>query len=181
MTVQIIESARRILAGSGYTTRSSSAKDQILFEDATIFGFIQEMPKVADLLIHWQKVQDLFVRDNTLRLSRIPSKALNLYAVFLTAGSCTVAQQQELFEVEEDFRSARKIARAGVGSKLAIEAALSPILPLHQVGSLLPFNLKERLQEDRSVPGWLEASLASDESAADIVKELLARHEDLAD
>jgi hypothetical protein len=149
--MQIIETARGILESGGYeTATSNSLQDGFLFEDANVYGFLAALTADA-ILGSWEERQDAFVRQQSAMLSRVPSKAWNVYAVFLTSDNCTRQLRQSFASIEEDFRSARKIARCGIRTRDALQRALAPLLPLQYAQPIAEANTRDRLSNDPAI------------------------------
>jgi len=171
--MQLIDTARGILESAGYeTTASQAASDGFVFEDANIYGFLAVLtgPQVVS---EWEERQDAFVRQQAAVLSRVPSKAWNVYAVFLTSDSCTREMKHDFAIIEEDFRSARKIARCGVRTREALQRALAPLLPLQYAQPIAPVDIGDRLTSDPAIPDDLRDMVERGVAPAQIATRLL--------
>jgi hypothetical protein len=149
--MEIIDTARGILESAGYETGMSiSVADGFVFEDANVYGFLATLP--ADAILNgWEERQDSFVRQQAAVLSRVPSKAWNVYAVFLTSDNCTAQLKQAFASIEEDFRSARKIVRCGVRTRDALQRALAPLLPLQYAQPIAAVDIRSRVTNDPAI------------------------------
>ncbi len=172
--MQLLESARGALEAAGYLTSSSTGQDrQFTFEDANVFGFVRAFAAVGELIETWERTQDSFTRQSITELTRVPAKALNVYAVFLTPDQPTRAQRTSLVQIEEDFRSARKIARAGTVTREDLEAALTPLLPLRRVSPLVLEDVVSRLKADSAITPKVLGLLLERAEPARVCHELL--------
>jgi hypothetical protein len=175
MTMQILETARGVLEAAGYDTSVSSAIDGgFVFEDANVYGFCTAQD-ASVILSRWESVQNSFVRQQSGVLSRVPTKAWNVYGVYLSADEVSPEMRQELNLIEEDFRSIRKIARCGITTRDAVEAALAPLLPLRYAGTLSPVDTRHRIQQDVSMPSHLLDMVEAGVPAAEAAAQLLDR------
>lgn len=142
----LVHECRAALTSAGYRTFVPMPHaDSLYFEDDSVLGVLYELRSVDDVLNQWETLQDAFLRDNAIKLGTAPTKAWNSYAVFLTSDSHTQDVASKLFAIEEDFRGARKIARAGVKSRQDVDLALAPLLPLRRLLSLTSEDLRGRL------------------------------------
>ncbi len=144
----IILDARAILESSGYRTVAPTVANNLLyFEDESVIGVCHAVETVQDLMRDWQMLQDRFIRENTQRLLLDSLKAWNCYSVYLASEPCAPAHLTKLYAIEEDFRSTRKIVRAGVVGRADVEAGLAPLLPLRRILSLASDDVNGRLAE----------------------------------
>jgi hypothetical protein len=108
--------------------------DEVRFEDASILGFVRDFASVPLLLEGWHDAQDQFLRSSAAELRRDRRKAWNAYSFFLTAAQASEDEARALIAIEEDFRSTRKVVRAGVSTDADVDGALSVLLPIrHRV------------------------------------------------
>jgi len=163
----ILLDARGALEAGGYRTLIPQPDATLLlFEDATVLGVLHVLETVQHIFSGWQGLQDLFLREHGPRLVADPFKAWNCYTVLITPEFADKSQSSALFGIEEDFRATRKIVRAGVSTRLEIEAALSPLLPLKRVLALQIEDVKKRLGDRLGGPGSpLYALLSATEPA----------------
>jgi hypothetical protein len=132
--MSLLHDVEAVLITAGYETRlASEPKGSVYFEDDSIFGFCVTYPSVADLLANWLGNQERFLVTNAPSLRRANQKAWNCYAVHLTQPRPADEEVRQLFDIEEDFRSTRKIARAGIASASDLMRALYPLLPIQNV------------------------------------------------
>lgn len=165
---------RAVLEEMGYQTSMSAIDTRsILFEDDVVLGVLFILESPAAILEEWERCQDAFLRENSRRLSIDPYKAWNSYTVLLTDKPADRSTTAALFAIEEDFRGTRKIVRAGVSTRSAIESALSPIAPLRRLLSIAPDDIKDRLSGRLADIATPLESLLSEPSAATIARALL--------
>lgn len=128
--MKLLDRVRSILEQGGYSsTTVGLPAGQVAFEDENVYGFVVGLSTTQEIVTGWEELQDGFVKRHSASLNAVPAKAWNLYAVFLTEDDCTEEQARALVAVEEDFRGARKIAKAKVRSH-NLEHALAPLLPV---------------------------------------------------
>src|ERR1700677_1480735 len=113
--MSLIQHIERSLVDAGYRVQLSSGDPgTIYFEDSSLFGFATVYDSPDSLLQTWKRNQDEFLRTHAPFLRTAARKAWNCYTVHFTDGHATDAQRQALFDIEEDFTSTRKIARAAL-------------------------------------------------------------------
>lgn len=78
-------------------------------------------------------------KERSFLASRGP-KGWNCYTVYLTEAHPTDLETQALFDIEENFASTRKIARANVSTEADVQRALYPLIPIQ---NLLKMQLSE--------------------------------------
>lgn len=165
---------RAVLEEMGYQTFAESPDaESALFEDSVLLGVLVVLESPSAILEQWEPYQDRFLRDNARRLSIDPYKAWNSYTILLTEAPADKVTTAALFAIEEDFRGTRKIVRAGVSTRAAIEAALSPIAPLQRLLSITPDDIKDRLSGRLGDIAHPLRSLLTDTPATDIASALL--------
>lgn len=175
MTTRILETARSILEGAEYSTTIVGATGtQFIFEDTNVYGFVT-VAEPLTISQTWEALQDTFLRKQASVLSKVPEKAWNLYAVFLSGDPCPDDLTHIVDSIEEDFRGTRKIARCGLDSRDSIEVALAPLLPLKHARPLAIMDLQDRLTTDPGVDHHLKTLLESGMDTKQIVAELLER------
>ena len=123
-----------VLQNAGYRVLSSASNPAILyFEDHSLVGLVAAYPTTDDLLSNWRKTQDTFLQGHAMVLRAAAQKAWNCYTVHLTQEGARPDQLQHLFNIEEDFTSTRKIARAGITTQTDVSRALYPLLPVQNL------------------------------------------------
>jgi len=128
----LISSADAVLSSAGFSTRpiDTVGASGLVFEDATVLGFLYAYPTVQALLDQWQIDTKQIVDREQLALRRAGTKAWNAYVVLLSAAEIAGTQAAALSAIEEDLTGTRKIVRAGIIDAIDLHAALLPLLPL---------------------------------------------------
>lgn len=165
--MDLISWSLRVLEDAGYSIRSE--RNKLLFEDETIYGFISAHENVDDIIHSWESIQDGFLKEHAPAIRRSNLKAWNAYSVFLTSSEVDYAQQGFISNIEEDFRSTRKIVRAGVTSLNAVRRALFSLLPIQHPVQLSSEDMKERIFNRMTLSLSVKAALLSNSSLNDIL------------
>lgn len=172
--MSLLHDVEAVLITAGYETRlAPEPKESVYFEDDSIFGFCVTYPSVADLLANWIGNQERFLVTNAPSLRRANQKAWNCYAVHLTQARQDDEELRQLLEIEEDFRSTRKIARASVASAGDLTRALYPLLPIQNVVRIRGGNSNQDLAERLHWPAGAVRALLGRGSASDTLDLLL--------
>lgn len=103
------------------------------FEDLSVMGRVFIVDRPETIVTMWKEYQDAFLAENAARFQRDPTKAWNLYTLFLSAGPHSDGSDRALLAIEEDFRGTRKIAKGALTHREAIDAAIGPLLPLKHI------------------------------------------------
>jgi len=109
---------------------SATALDQFRFEDESLMGLVWVVGSPLEIIENWKARQALFLRDSAVQLRKAEDKSWNIYVVLLAEAAPSPAEKVRLAEIEEDFRSARKIAQADLRTRLDLQRALYPLLPI---------------------------------------------------
>lgn len=125
--MRILDEADRLLVGDGYETRRDG-ESTLIFEDATVLGYLIEFADAGELIRDWRGKEQAFLGTNSAALRRDPTKAWNVYSIFLTSEATSEEIKAHLSNVEEDLAATRKIARAGMQSRADVRRALAPLL-----------------------------------------------------
>jgi hypothetical protein len=145
--MSILLDARALLESFDYRTSNlGNSAESCLFEDSSVMGCITEHPTVVDLLSNWQKVQNDFLTAHAGRLRMSTTKSWNVYSIHLTHEEASPDLRSKIFEIEEDFRGTRKIARTGVRTRDDIRRALLSLLPIQNHVILTRADARERLR-----------------------------------
>jgi hypothetical protein len=172
----LVAQARGVLERSGFATGMVGADSVTCdFEDVSIMGRLHVLDSAGLLLEEWERLQDQFLREHANQFSRDPTKAWNLYSVFLTARPADESERARLFAVEENFRGTRKIARAGIGRREDLERALAPILPLQNLLSIGTTDATRRLVERLAAVNPVLGAVVSDSPAESLAADLLGK------
>ncbi len=134
---RILEFCEQILTEGNISTEGNSSPIPLLmFEDATLLGFIIEYDSSAALLDNWNHHAEIVVAHYQMALRRSALKAWNCNFFFLAAGSADAREQAAFTAIEEDLVGTRKIARAGVNSLHEVREALLSLLPIQNAPSI---------------------------------------------
>jgi hypothetical protein len=146
--------ARAVLEEAKYDTfEQSTTEDVFYFEDNSVLGFVKNCESVDTILSSWESIQDSFLRRYALRLRSETNKSWNVYSIYLSKDECSEEQKRKVFEIEENFRSTRKLVRTGIKSRSDIRNALLPLLPIQNLLSLRTEDIEQRLRERLSPDG----------------------------
>lgn len=174
--MNVLEEARSYLEQAGYRTESARELDGVFyFEDPNLLGFVAVHETVNDLIDHWEKLQDKFLRQSASRLRSDPRKLWNVYSIHVTEVEAKLDSLQELERIEEDFRGTRKIAAASVKSKADVRQALLPLLPVQNQMSLTSRGDLDRVRERVAPSGGPLRDLAGSVGPREIANSLLER------
>lgn len=173
----VILDARSVLEIAGFRVALiPDTRPSLYFEDKSVLGVLFVTDTVGEILSDWRSLQDQFIRRNSSHLMLDPLKAWNLYSIFLTPDVASASELSKLSLVEEDFRSTRKIVRAGVIGMPDVETSLGALIPLRRILSLAPDDIKQRLGDRLGGPGApLHALLDTTEVGAIAAKLLEAQ------
>ncbi len=135
---ELIDDVRRTLSEANYLTAISNAggRDVLIFESATVLGFLLLYENPSGLLENWVADFREVVAAHQLGLRRAQAKSWNAYTVLLAAQPPSVAELVTLAAIEEDLTGTRKIARAGVTDADELRQALLPLLPIQSAPRL---------------------------------------------
>ena len=165
----VVESAK-LLQDSGFATEHilANGRDVLVFEDATVVGFLFQCDDVVSLLASWETHAMEIIRTYQFGLRRAAKKAWNVYMIFLVEEEAGSAQQAKLTAIEEDLSGTRKIARSGVQTSLDLREALLPLLPLQAAPRMEAVNILDEIRERATEvnPRVLEAFFSSSDEAA---------------
>ncbi|HWZ45663.1 MAG TPA: hypothetical protein VNW97_19465 [Candidatus Saccharimonadales bacterium] len=137
--MQIIEEAATILSRNRYLV-SEAGNASLRLEDDSLVGFLFVKENVTEIISGWNTTQTAVIRDHAAMLRVAPLKAWNLYLIFLTAAAPNPDEKRALGSIEEDFRSARKIAQGNILTTSGLIRALYPLLPIQNATFALEKN-----------------------------------------
>ncbi|MCG8405480.1 MAG: hypothetical protein MI923_09810 [Phycisphaerales bacterium] len=109
-------------------------------------GVLYELASLEKLFDHWKELQDSFLATHAQQFTTAPSKAWNIYSVYITSQVADIPARSELMAIEEDFQSTRKLARAAIITRRDLDSALLPLLPIRHVPSLTAEDADEELR-----------------------------------
>jgi len=172
--MDLLSDIRSVLEGAGYATFSPRPDSTFLyFEDISIMGYLQILPSVKEIINNWEGIQDGFLKTNASRFQRDAQKAWNLYTILLTSQVGENEEVANLLEIEEDFRSTRKIMRAGIVTRGDVLTVLSPILPLENIQPVGITDANELLRERLGKSDLILQNIVTDTTAKTIFQKLL--------
>lgn len=147
--IDILTQSAEVLAGAHFATSHTSIDDRaaLLFEDATVVGFLLAFEDPRDLVKYWAEATDRVVKHHQVGLRRAGRKAWNAYLILLAKREGGHAELAALSAIEEDLAGTRKIARAGVLSVADVEAALLPLLRLQSAPRLEAVDMVAEIRE----------------------------------
>jgi hypothetical protein len=123
----------------------------IMFENASVLGFVLFYPDAGALIERWRGSSERVLKAAQFALRRAEEKSWNTYLLLLAEGSGTYGQSITLGTIEEDLVGTRKIARAGIASVDDAHAALLPLLPIQNAPQLdavdMPTEIRLRTSE----------------------------------
>lgn len=132
--MSLLQQVDRCLRAAGYRIQpNADHPSTIYFEDYSLFGFCTVYESVGSLLDGWDHNQDDFLQKNAPFLRLAARKAWNCYTVHLTEARPTDIESQALFDIEENFASTRKIARANLETEIDVQRALYPLIPVQNL------------------------------------------------
>lgn len=173
--MSLLPDVETILTKAGYhTARTSAVPACLAFEDVSLFGFIVEYDSILALMDGWKKSEQVFLTLHAPSLRRAGEKAWNCYSVHFTSETASESEMRTLLAIEENFKSTRKIARAGLTSRKDLTHALSPLLPLQNV--ITPERQRSQPDFKGRFHEWPDAAteaLAGDASSDEILALLL--------
>jgi hypothetical protein len=176
--MNILEETRKILAAADYLLKDFLEHPNFLyFEDESLIGFVSIHESIESILVNWKKEQDFFLKSNARFLRTAPTKAWNVYSVFLTQDVGTGEARNSLFDIEEDFQGTRKIARSALISRADVVRALYPILPIQNLVNIMPEEPIERLRERIELPKKHLALLLGNKKAEEVAEFLIEEPE----
>jgi hypothetical protein len=147
--MDILSDATKLLQDAGFATQpfDNPAGPGVVFEDATILGFVTVYDSGDAMLSSWAKDAAGVITKHQLSLRRSGIKAWNTYMVFLTAD---VAEPAALAAIEEDLTGTRKIARGSIRDAMDLRDALLPLLPLQTAPQLEAVDLSSEIRQRSS-------------------------------
>jgi hypothetical protein len=129
--MDVYAECKRLLEVNNYEILpSTTALDQFRFEDESLMGMVWVVASPQEIIENWRAKQERFLKENAVQLRKAQDKSWNMYVVLLAEGTPRPDEKAKLAEIEEDFRSARKIAQADLKTRLDLQRALYPLLPI---------------------------------------------------
>ncbi len=139
---------RQLLVNEGYSIGELqvSGGRVVIFENATVFGFVLLYIDSASLLERWQSNCDQVLRGMQFRLRQAGEKAWNTYAVLLSDNHTSPDDGVKLQAIEENLVGTRKIARTGVKDSDVLRLALLPLLGIQNAPKLEPIDMADEIR-----------------------------------
>jgi hypothetical protein len=164
--IDILAASAEILTEAGFTTAPVSVNDRnaLVFEDATVVGFLFAYGNPRELIGVWDKDASRAISDHQFGLRRAGQKAWNVYVVLVAAEPSDYADAAALAAIEEDLTGTRKIARAGIGDSSDLRAALLPLLSIQAAPRLEAVDIATEIRQRatelplRAVDAFLSAA-----------------------
>lgn len=166
--MNLLFEAKTVLQAAGYRTEPLRPSDEkFYFEDESLLGFISVHSHIKSVFDNWENQQDNFLREYAPQLRIEPDKAWNIYSVYLTQDQCPDEMRHKIYDIEEDFRSTRKIIGFNIQSRPGLERALLPLLPIQNSIMLRLEDITSRLREKTAIP-----EIFGNEKADELVRRL---------
>jgi len=142
----VLGDATTLLRRAGYSSEPSvlGGLEALVFEDASLLGFVVYLEDVAGMMHSHRELSEAFLMVHAARLRLDPLKAWNIYSVFLTGQQASPEDALELRRLEGDLTGTRKIIRAGVRSLEQLRFAMGPLLPIRNLS--LPDSAISRIE-----------------------------------
>lgn len=145
--IDILAECPRLLAEAGIGSMPvSSGRPALVFEGATVLGFVLVYPDPQALIAGWKFDGDALVSAYQFGLRRAQTKAWNTYLILLAARSPTYGERVALSAIEEDLSGTRKIAQGGVVDVDILRQALLPLLPIQSAPRLSAVDMKDEIR-----------------------------------
>ena len=165
--MDIIVEVKSILENEGYSLYQES-ENKLVFEDENLCGFVSLHKTIKEIFENWQIIQDEFVKNKTQRLRQDFTKAFNIYSVFLTQERSLSGSKTHIKDIQEDFRSSRKIIGYELNTSEDIRRALFPLLSIQKKSVLDVSNYLQRIKSNLNYP-----DIISDKSIDDIYNKII--------
>lgn len=175
--IEILESVTSLLAEAGYSTSRArlSSRDVLLFENATVLGFVFAYEGANSLAENWASDSERAIAGYQLPLRRAAQKAWNTYVVLLATGEVGQTDLALFASVEEDLVGTRKIARGDIVDMSDLRSALLPLLPIQSAPKLeavdMVAEIRERTSEISSQAVAAFVSTAPESTVVQILEE----------
>ncbi len=160
--IDIIAECPHLLAEADIAASPAAAdRPALIFEGATVLGFLLAYPDAAALLAGWRQDAGALVTAHQFGLRRAQAKAWNTYVILLAGGAPAYGEQVALSAIEEDLGGTRKIARGGIIDLDGLRSTLLPLLPIQSAPRLEPVDMRDEIRlrttelPDRAVEAFL--------------------------
>ena len=149
--MEIIIEVKSILENEGYSLYQDS-ENIIIFEDESLCGFVSYHTTIKEILEQWQSIQDKFIKNKTFHLRQDFLKAFNIYSVFLTTEGNIINYKNLIINIQENFRSSRKIIGYGINTNEDVRRTLFPLLSIQKKSVLDVSDYLLRIKSNLNVP-----------------------------
>lgn len=155
--MNILLETQNLLSKNNYIVKTTDIyENALVFEDESIIGFAVVFDSIITIIDNWEKIQDKFLITYEGQLRKIPEKAWNVYTIYLAHELIDKSQKEKIYSIEEDLRGTRKIVITGIDTKIDIEKALLPILPIQKSVNMKIENYQQRLREGIEISDLFE-------------------------
>ena len=139
---------RQYLVNDGYRIAEMQSLhcSVVLFENATVFGFVFFYSDSEVLVENWLTDIEHVLRETQFSLRRAGDKAWNTYAVFLADTQTHHRDANALQTIEENLVGTRKIARSGVTDDAELRLALLPLFAIQNAPRLEPIDMEKEIR-----------------------------------
>ena len=139
---------RQQLIDEGYSVGELHTRDRdvVIFENATVLGFVFFYSDSAALLDNWRSDSERVLREAQFSLRQAGEKSWNTYTVFLAENRTNTDDGIKLQSIEENLVGTRKIARTGVKSTEEMRLALLPLLGIQNAPRLEPIDMVSEIR-----------------------------------
>jgi len=147
--IDVLAASARLLTQANFSAQQVlvAGRAALLFEDATVLGFLIAYDTPSQLLELWARDADTAVATYQFGLRRAGQKAWNTYLVLLASTAADYVHSIRLSAIEEDLTGTRKIARASIADIADVRAALLPLLPLQSAPVLEPVDVVSEIRQ----------------------------------
>lgn len=164
--MELLSASEELLEAAGFETErvTSANNHSLVFEDATIAGFVLFYDGPASLMTNWERDSKQLIETYQFGLRRAGTKAWNLYTILIASDTGTTAQLAQLNSIEEDLVGTRKIARCSVTSISGLQEVFLPLLKLHAAPQMRAVDIRSEIRlratelEQRVVDAFLSES-----------------------
>jgi hypothetical protein len=173
--MDILSSSETLLIQTGFFAKRVSLGDRdiVLFEDATVLGFLFAYVDATSLLSGWKDDVSRAISSQQFSLRRGGTKTWNAYVILLAEREANYGQSVAVAAIEEDLTGTRKIARCGVADPDDVRAALLPLLPFQSAPRLDAVDISAEIRVRASeVPKKILDVFLSDADQAVVVQVL---------
>lgn len=144
----VVAGTQRLLREAGMASVQTElpGATALVFEGATVLGFVLIYDDVESLLGRWRRDTHSLIAVHQFGLRRAQSKAWNTYEVLVGLSTPTDLQRAALRAIEEDLVGTRKIAWGGAPSPGLMKEALLPLLPLQHAPYIEAIDMKAEIR-----------------------------------